>query len=63
MKGGLWGWWVGMMGGGKKGRGGMVGMELQRGDSKHPLFVHMEGGRGVYFYPVSYRWIDPARKT
>lgn len=33
----------------------MMGMELQSGDSKHPLFVHMEGGRGVYFYPVAYR--------
>lgn len=37
------------MGGGNKGRGGMMGMELQSGDSKHPLFVHMEGGEGGLF--------------
>lgn len=42
MKEGLWGWWVGMMGGGNRGRG-MMRMELQSRDSKHPLFFHMGG--------------------
>lgn len=47
------------MGGGNRGAG-MIGMELQSGDSKHPLFVHMEGG--VYFYPILYIWMDSAWK-
>lgn len=31
MEGGLWDWWVGMMGEDKR-SGGMMGMELQSGD-------------------------------
>ena len=67
MERGLWGWWVGMMGGGNR-SGRMMGDGITKSGFKAPLVVHMEGSRGgggvdTYFYPVSYIWMDPARKS
>lgn len=61
MKGGLWVCWARMIGGGNRGRG-IMGMELQSGDSKEPLSVHMGGG-ACLTNSVSYIWMCPARKT
>lgn len=37
-------------------------MELQSGDSKHPLFVHMEGGRGFISIPYHTDGLTPLGK-